>query len=122
MVRSDGVAMALHMLSTQMEGTTPAATSLSHVCACSLEMQEPISGHEKSGLVHYDDMYFSTIARIANVLLSIILPSSTMVGLYLIKSMAARLGAVMAFSTLFSLVLAIFTNARPVEIFTATAA
>jgi hypothetical protein len=72
--------------------------------------------------VHYDEKVFGIIARIANIILSILTPSVAMIGLYFIKSLAARLVAVIGFSTLFSLVLAVFTRARPIEIFTATSA
>jgi hypothetical protein len=62
------------------------------------------------------------MARIVNVMLSTLLPSLAVLALYLINDPLARLGAIVGFSAAFSLVLAIFTKARPVEVFAATAA
>lgn len=56
------------------------------------------------------------------VLISALFPSISVIVLYFIKSLAVRLWVVLGFSMLFSLVLAVFTNARPIEIFAATAA
>jgi hypothetical protein len=50
-----------------------------------------------------------------------LLPSIAVLALYFIDGMSARLGAILGFSAMFALVLALFTNARSIEIFTATA-
>jgi hypothetical protein len=62
------------------------------------------------------------MARVTNVMLSTLLPSLAVLALYLIKDLLARLGAIVGFSAAFSLVLAVATKARPVEVFAATAA
>jgi hypothetical protein len=80
------------------------------------------SGHEKIGLAYWKDEYFSRVARIISVLISTLFPSLAVLALYFIHSLAVRLGAILLFSLLFSIVLAIFTSARPVEIFAGTAA
>jgi len=51
-----------------------------------------------------------------------LLPAISILALYFIHNMLARLGAIMAFSALFSFTLAIFTTAKRIEIFAATAA
>jgi hypothetical protein len=61
-------------------------------------------------------------AKIVSVIVSTIFPATAVLVLYWIKSMAIRLGLVLLFSAVFSVSLAVFTNARPIEIFAATAA
>ena len=61
------------------------------------------------------------MAKVITVCFSTLLPSIAVLGLYYIDQLTARLGAIIAFSATFSLVLALFTNAKPIEIFTATA-
>ena len=56
------------------------------------------------------------------VLISTMFPSIAVIVLYFIQDLAIRLWVVLIFSLVFSTVLAIFTNARPIEIFAATAA
>lgn len=51
-----------------------------------------------------------------------VLPAISIIALYFIHNMLARLVAIMAFSALFSFTLAIFTTAKRIEIFAATAA
>jgi hypothetical protein len=54
--------------------------------------------------------------------ISCLTPLSSIIILSVVRSMAARLGIVCAFTMVFSLVLALGTGARRVEIFAATAA
>jgi hypothetical protein len=72
--------------------------------------------------VEWEEKTFSLAARVLSVFVSTLFPSVAVLALYFIKSLAVRLGAVLAFSALFSISLAIFTTAKPVEIFAATAA
>jgi hypothetical protein len=81
-----------------------------------------MKGQENTGIAHYSKAGFKRMARTLNVLLSALLPSLGVLGLYLIKDPLSRLGAIVGFSAVFSLVLALFTKARLVEIFAATAA
>lgn len=62
------------------------------------------------------------VVRCFQVVLAATIPSIAVLALHFIPAQTGRLGAIAGFSCLFSLVLAIFTTARPVEIFTATAA
>lgn len=49
-----------------------------------------------------------------------LLPSVTFLALYFIDKMSARLGPIIGFSAMYSLALALFTNAKVIEISTAT--
>jgi hypothetical protein len=81
-----------------------------------------MQGQEGTGIAHYSKAGFKRLARTMNVILSALLHSLAVLGLYLIKDPLSRLGAIVGFSAVFSLVLTLFTTARPVEIFAATAA
>lgn len=73
-------------------------------------------------MVNFENSRFIRLARALNIMLSTLIPSIAILGLFFIERPVARLGAILGFSAVFSLILAMFTNARPVEIFTATAA
>ena len=53
---------------------------------------------------------------------SSLLPTLAILVLYFVKSMLVRIGLVIVFTFMFSFVLSIFTGARNVEVFSATAA
>lgn len=84
--------------------------------------QEPIEGSEKTGISRYNLKLLGRLIRVLNIILSATIPSVAVLALYFINNIAYRLVAVACFSGVFSLVLAVFTTARPVEIFAATAA
>jgi hypothetical protein len=69
----------------------------------------------KLGILH-------RFAGALNVVLSAIIPSAAILALYMVDNLPYRIAVVAAFSGVFASVLAIFTTARPVEIFAATAA
>lgn len=54
--------------------------------------------------------------------LSAIFPTVVILGLYFVQSMIKRIGLVILFTSLFAITLALFTGAKKVEIFSATAA
>jgi hypothetical protein len=85
-------------------------------------IQKPVKGHEDVGLVEWKDDHFLILAKAISVIVSIIFPSIAILVLYFIERMVVRVGIVILFSALFSISLAAFTNAKPVEIFAATAA
>jgi len=72
--------------------------------------------------VEVDDGYFAYFAKILSVFLATIFPSIAVVILYFIHSMITRLWVIMLFSFVFATTLALFTNAKPIEIFAITAA
>lgn len=84
--------------------------------------REPIRGSESTGLSRCNLTLLHILERTLNVVLAALVPSIAVLVLYFIKRLDYRLCAVAAFSTLFAVVLALFTKSRPVEIFTATAA
>lgn len=63
-----------------------------------------------------------TVTHIVGITLGTLIPTAAIFVLYYVHDMVARLGAILAFSALFSLALAVFTKAKKVEIFAATAA
>ncbi|KAF2725246.1 hypothetical protein K431DRAFT_300152 [Polychaeton citri CBS 116435] len=82
----------------------------------------PKSINPDSGLLQYTE---AALLRFNNVLISVIgaaLPIVSIVALYFIKTEGGRIGAMAGFTIIFALVLAIFTNARRLEIAASTAA
>jgi len=77
---------------------------------------------EESGLYHYRDSNLKVISHLVGVILASLIPAASIFTLYYVTHMVARLGIILAFSALFSICLALFTTARRVEIFGATAA
>lgn len=65
---------------------------------------------------------YRALGGIISILLSTLFPSTAVIALYFVKSLAVRLWMVLGFSMLFSAVLAGLTHARPIEVFAATAA
>ncbi|KAF2661394.1 hypothetical protein K491DRAFT_710965 [Lophiostoma macrostomum CBS 122681] len=86
------------------------------------EEHKPMKGQEGTNIAHYGKAGFKRMARILNTMLSALLPSLSVLALYLIHNPLVRLGAIVGFSAAFSLILTLFTKARPVEVFAATAA
>ena len=77
---------------------------------------------EFPGMADYSDR---TIARFSSLLATVISSVFPIVGvivLYFVKDLLARIGIIAGFTAMFSLVLALVTNARKPEIFGATAA
>ena len=76
----------------------------------------------ESNILHYSE---KSLLRFNNILISVIgaaLPVVAIVGFYFIKSEGGRIDAMAGFTVLFALALAIFTNARRLEITASTAA
>jgi hypothetical protein len=76
----------------------------------------------ETGVYHYSESSLKKVAHILGILFASTIPAASIFTLYYVHDMVARLGAILAFSTLFSICLAVFTTARRVEIFGATAA
>jgi hypothetical protein len=77
---------------------------------------------EKHGVVGYDD---STVFRVTYWITSILaslIPIASIMVLYCIRSIPARLGAIAAFNVFMSVCLIAFTNAKRAEVFAITAA
>ncbi|KAF3004794.1 hypothetical protein E8E13_002928 [Curvularia kusanoi] len=75
-----------------------------------------------SGILHYSE---ERLLRFNNILISVVsatMPILSIVALYFINTVGGRIGAMAGFTVVFALVLAIFTNARRLEIAASTAA
>ncbi|KAI9726512.1 MAG: hypothetical protein M1828_001334 [Chrysothrix sp. TS-e1954] len=77
---------------------------------------------ETAGLQHYKDSKINAIAHFIGTFIASMLPAASIFVLYYVNSMIDRLCIILALSALFSFSLAIFTKAKRVEIFAATAA
>ncbi|KAL2011660.1 hypothetical protein VTN00DRAFT_4378 [Thermoascus crustaceus] len=76
----------------------------------------------RTGFRSYGESRLATVSDAIAAAFSSLLPALTILILYLIKPMYARIALVIGFTALFSFAFAIFTSARRVEIFAATAA
>ncbi|KAI1645658.1 uncharacterized protein F4817DRAFT_366428 [Daldinia loculata] len=74
------------------------------------------------GLYTYEESLISSVINIITTVVAAVLPLSSIVVLFLVKSESTRLGILIISSACFALVLALMTNARRIEVFAATAA
>jgi hypothetical protein len=72
-------------------------------------------------LSEYSNARVLAVLEVINTVIACLLPTSSIVILYCVSSLRVRLGIVVAYQVLFSLCLALFTQARRVEIFVAVA-
>lgn len=70
----------------------------------------------------YDERKIEVISGAISAILGSLLPTIAILVLYFVKRMLLRIGLVIIFTSIFSLALSNFTEARRVEIFSATAA
>jgi len=80
------------------------------------------SGEDWNGVWHYEEDGLVKVANTISTFLSSLLPTTSIVVLYFVNAPLARLAAVMAFTALFSLTLAIVAKARRADVFAATTA
>ena len=80
------------------------------------------SGKEWNGVWHYEEGGFIKLANIVSTLLSSLLPTISILALYFVKALEARLAIIMVFTANFSLTLAVVAKARRVDNFAATTA
>ena len=85
-------------------------------------IKKPISADDSIGLTEYKESKITFAASIIVISVAAMLPAISIFALYLVHSMVVRLGVITVFSGLFSASLAVFTRARKVEVFAATAA
>ena len=71
---------------------------------------------------HYDEAALTKISNVVTAILSSLLPTVVILVLYFVNRMLTRIGLIITFTSVFSLALALFTEAKKVEVFTATAA
>lgn len=75
----------------------------------------------ETGLTSYDESKLNTAGMIIATVLSSILPVVSIFVLYIVHNTFARIGITIGFTGCFAAILAIFSSARRVEIFAATA-
>lgn len=73
-------------------------------------------------LFEYNDSHLSRTAHTLSSALSSLLPTISIFALYYVKNMPARLGLIMAFTTMFAAILELVSNARRAEVFAITTA
>jgi hypothetical protein len=84
--------------------------------------QQTDSPYPGTGIREYKEDRIATISNSFGAILSSLLPTIVILVLYLVQHMLLRIGWLIIFTAIFSLSLAIFTGAKKVEIFSATAA
>ena len=87
-----------------------------------LDPEIQLGPENRSSLYYYSDEHINGAINIIGTVASSLTPMISIIVLYVIQSTRIRLGLVCGFTLLFSLVLALATKARRIEIFAATAA
>ena len=77
---------------------------------------------QQTGLYDYKDTRFNGAVDTISIVLSSLLPPASIFALYYVHRTPVRLGLIMVFSALLAGCLAVFTNAKRVEIFAITVA
>ena len=77
---------------------------------------------EQTGVYEYKDTKFNRWVDTISIVLSSLLPPASIFALYYVHRTPVRLGLIMVFSALLAGCLAVFTNAKRVEIFAITVA
>lgn len=90
--------------------------------SCTKAKQQGSSPFPNPGYRQYDEARMTTISNSLAAILSSLLPTLAILVFYFIKSMLIRILLTIIFTAMFSLALSVFTEARKVEIFSATAA
>jgi hypothetical protein len=87
-----------------------------------VDPENPPVGENRSGLYYYSDAHIQRAIYILGTVASSLTPMVSIIALYFVRHLGARLGLVCAFTLMFALCLALATRARRIEIFAATAA
>ncbi|KAH0563000.1 hypothetical protein GP486_002433 [Trichoglossum hirsutum] len=82
--------------------------------------KEPVD--EEKMIYNYKESKINTAANAISAVISSLLPTSTIFVLYYLQNHLAKLGAIVAFTTLFSLALVIIAKARRIDAFAAATA
>lgn len=84
--------------------------------------QSYIPEEPESEISQYSEERLTGFVHVLGTVLASLLPISSIVVLYFVSNLLVRLGIVAAFTALFSLALALITQARRIEIFAGTSA
>lgn len=77
---------------------------------------------DQHNIFEYGDSGLNRFARSMTTVLSALLPTLSIFVLYYVRNVPARLGLILAFTTIFAVALQLVSRARPAEVFAATAA
>jgi hypothetical protein len=84
--------------------------------------KNPVPAKDWGRVWEYKDEMFVVLGNIICMTLSALVPAASIVCLYFVKSMVARLAIVSGMSLLFSLVMTVIVQGRRVDVFAATTA
>lgn len=84
--------------------------------------KKPSPKSESGGVWEYKGEWFVILGNVICMLLSSLVPSATILGLYFVRSMGARLAVITAMSFIFSVVMTVIVQGRRVDVFAATTA
>jgi hypothetical protein len=76
---------------------------------------------QQTPIYHYSDKLVLLTVNVCSTVLSSMIPALCSLALYFIRCEGARMGAIVAFTFLFSIVVALITPAKRIETFVATA-
>jgi hypothetical protein len=86
------------------------------------KVQSPVCTKDWGGVWEYKIEFFMVLGNIICMILSALVPSASIICLYFVSSMIARLVVVSGMSFLFSFVMTVIVQGRRVEVFAATTA
>ena len=78
------------------------------------------SNKEWHGVWHYEDAVFDAAINTISTLLSALLPTASILALYFVEDLMARLAVTTVFTMLYALTLETVTRARRIDIFAVT--
>lgn len=79
-------------------------------------------GKDSNGVWHYEDAKLVAVVNAISIVLSSLLPTTSILVLYVVHKPGARLAIIMAFTALFSLILTTVAKSRRIDIFATTTA
>jgi len=85
-------------------------------------VKRPLPEDPESEITQYEESNLTTTVSIISIVVASLFPLASIIVLFFVDSPSTRLGIIVGFAALFSLSLALLTNARKIEIFAATAA
>ena len=85
-------------------------------------IKDPVGGADWSGIYRYSDTRITFFSKVIGTMLASLLPTTSILALYFVKSSLIRLGMIMTFTTTFATTLAVITKGSMLEIFAASTA
>ena len=91
-------------------------------CLTDIVYKQASTPYPGTGFRQYNEEHMMKISNSLAAIFSSLLPTMAILVLYFVKRVLLRIGLTIVFTSIFSLVLSLFTEAKKVEIFSATAA